>query len=568
MEKDETLRNEAANLESIILTDFLLCDFEMITNGGFAPLDRFMGEADYREVLSNLRLKNGVVFPIPVTLPVNKKYDQGVRVALRDMYGNILAIMTIEECYAWNKKEYSEAVLGSYDKTHPLVSIMDQWGNYNIAGPIEVITLPQHYDFKHLRMSPKQVREKIKKKGNKNLVAFQTRNPLHRAHEELTKKAAAKTRGTLLLHPVVGMTKPGDVDYITRVKCYEILVKNYYKDQDVILSLLPLAMRMAGPREALWHAIIRKNYGATHFIVGRDHAGPGKNSKGEPFYDPYDAQKLVLKYADEIGIKILTFNEMVYIEETNSYKESSEVKEGETIRSISGTQVRTDYLAKNRLLPGWFTRPEVADILNSTYISRLQQGYCLWFTGLSASGKSTIARAVESELSKNGRATTVLDGDIVRRRLSKGLGFNKEDRNENVKRIGYVASQIVKHNGIVICAAISPYRKARETVRRYFDKDRFIEIYVSTPIEVCEQRDPKGLYSLARQGKLSRFTGVDDVYEPPKDPEVIIDTSLTSLEDSVLTILKVLSQRGFYDLQNGSHYDVKTPHNNKQTNWQ
>lgn len=544
----EALKQEAGNLESIVLDPVQMCDFEMIANEGFAPLDRFMGKADYKNVLSDMRLLDGSVFPVPVTLPVDEEYEIGSRIALRDSYGTLLAVMTIEEQYTWDKKEYGTALLGSYDTAHPFIPVIESWGDYNISGQLEVIALPQHQDFKELRFTPEEVREKVAKSGNKNLVAFQTRNPLHRAHEELTKRAAASANATLLLHPVVGLTKPGDIDHITRVRCYKALADNHYGGQEVILSLLPLAMRMAGPREALWHAIIRKNYGATHFIVGRDHAGPGNNSLGEPFYEPYQAQELALRYADEIGVKILTFNEMVYVEELDDYKESSDVKDGETVRSISGTQVREEYLVSGKPLPEWFTRPEVAKILADANVTRMRQGFCLWFTGLSASGKSTIAQAVESKLNESGRATTVLDGDIIRTHLSKGLGFSREDRDENVKRIGYVASQVVKHNGIAICSAISPYEEARNAVRRYFEGGRFIEVYMSTPLEVCEVRDPKGLYALARQGKMPGFTGIDDAYEVPRNPEIKVDTSVKSVDEAVQGILGYLSEKGFYAL--------------------
>lgn len=545
----EALKQEASSLESIVLSPVQICDFEMIANGGFAPLDRFMGKADYDSVLSRMRLANGSLFPVPVTLAVDEEYEIGARVALRDAYGALLAVMTIEEQYAWDKKDYGAALLGSYDTVHPFISVIEAWGAYNISGPLEVIATPQHEDFKELRLTPAQVRERAAKSGNKNLVAFQTRNPLHRAHEELTKRAAASANATLLIHPVVGLTKPGDIDHITRVRCYKALTDSYYSDQKVILGLLPLAMRMAGPREALWHAIIRKNYGATHFIVGRDHAGPGNNSLGEPFYKPYRAQELVLQYADEIGIKILTFNEMVYIEELDSYKELSDIKEGETVRSISGTKVREEYLALGRPLPEWFTRPEVASILADANVPRIKQGFCLWFTGLSASGKTTIAQAIENKLNESGRVTTMLDGDIVRTHLSRGLGFSKEDRDENIKRIGFVASQVVKHNGVAICSAISPYKEARDTVRQYFEQGRFIEVYISTPLEICEARDPKGLYSLARQGKISGLTGIDDDYEAPSNPEIKIDTSMTSVSDAVRIILKELDIKGFYALR-------------------
>lgn len=552
-EAAQSLRLEAASLETITLNDRLLCDFEMIANGGFSPLTTFMNEADYKKVLTTMRLESGVVFPVPVTFPVSKQYEIGARIALRDIYGTILAVMTIEEQYEWDKEEYATSLIGSYDRAHPFIPELETWGNYNISGKLEVLSLPQHEDFTHLRLTPAQTRERLENLKNERVVAFQTRNPLHRAHEELTKKAAHIANATLLLHPVVGMTKPGDIDYITRVRCYEVLVEKYYSGQEVLLSLLPLAMRMAGPKEALWHAIIRRNYGASHFIVGRDHAGPGNNSKGEPFYGPYDAQVLVEQYADEIGITVMKFNEMVFVEELGEYRETSELEENQTVRNISGTQVREEYLANNKPLPEWFTRPEVARILMDANVPRHKQGYCLWFTGLSASGKSTIARAVESRLNESGRLTTMLDGDVVRTHLSKGLGFSREDRDENVKRIGFVASQVVKHNGVAICAAISPYNDARKAVRNYFESGHFIEIYISTPIEVCEARDPKGLYALARSGKMPGFTGVDDEYQAPESPEIAIDTSKVSVTEGVELILRLLDEQyGYYALQQNS----------------
>lgn len=544
--KRDELMLEASQLPSITLSDRLLCDFEMIANGGFSPLSQFMGQKDYQGVIDHMRLEDNTLFPVPITFPVSEKYEIGSRVSLRDSYGNVLAVMTIEEQYAWNKEEYAKGLLGSYDVAHPFVPELDKWGKYNIAGKLEAIALPSYGDFSHIRLTPQQVRGRAKSFDNEHVVAFQTRNPLHRAHEELTKKAAEQANATLLIHPVVGLTKPGDIDYITRVRCYEALVEKYYEGYNVILSLLPLAMRMAGPREALWHAIIRRNYGASHFIVGRDHAGPGNNSAGNPFYEPYEAQALVAQYADEIGMIILNFNEMVYVEELGEYKEVNELIEGQTVRSISGTQVREEYLAQSKQLPEWFTRPEVARILMDANVPRVKQGYCIWFTGLSASGKSTIARALESRLNETGRLTTILDGDVIRSHLSKGLGFSREDREENVKRIGYVASQVVKHNGIAICAAISPYEDARNSVRGYFKNDHFIEVYVSTPLEICEARDPKGFYSLARQGKMSGFTGIDDEYQPPQNPELSIDTSVISVDESVEKILGLLENKYGY----------------------
>lgn len=537
----DKLLSKAGSLRTVVLSERCLCDYEMIANGAFSPLSQFMGEKDYQNVLKNMRLANGVLFPVPVTLPTDEQFEIGEKVTLRDNYGNVLAIMTVEEHYKWDKKEYATALLGSDDIAHPLVKEMKHWGKYNIAGPIIALSLPPRQEFSELRLTPKQVRAKASSYPSKNMVAFQTRNPLHRAHEELTKRAAKKAKATLLIHPAVGLTKPGDVDYITRVRCYKTLVDNYYSDYDVVLSLMPLAMRMAGPKEALWHAIIRKNYGASHFIVGRDHAGPGKNSQGQDFFGPYEAQALVTTHASELEMEIMTFNEMVYVPSQDTYKEVSELENGEEPLSISGTQVREDYLAKGKALPAWFSRPEVSEILIEASIPTNRLGYCIWMTGLSGAGKSTIANQLSYRLNELGRTTTLLDGDIVRKHLSKGLGFSREDRDENVKRIGFVASEVVRHNGMAICAAISPYADTRETVRSYFADGRFIEVYVSTPLEVCEKRDPKGLYASARRGELKGFTGIDDEYQAPANPEIVLDTSILSVDDCVTKILQKLN---------------------------
>ncbi len=539
------LKQLAADLDSIVLNDRAICDLEMLAVGAFSPLRGFMDQKDYDSVLKKMRLADGTLFPMPITLPVDRKYDIGKKIALRDGFGNLLAIMTVEDAYEWDAEEYAKNVLGSNDDTHMLVREMKSWGQYNVSGELQVLSLPDHKDFTAHRLTPKEVRQRLTKLGNKNVVAFQTRNPLHRAHEELTKRAAAAIKGTLLLHPVVGMTKPGDVDHITRVRCYQALLNNHYEEYEALLSLLPLAMRMAGPREALWHAIIRRNYGANHFIVGRDHAGPGKDSQGEPFYGPYDAQELVKRHEDELGIKILTFNEMLYIPGADKYMEAHEVEEGVETAAISGTQVREDYLAKGQLLPEWFTRSEVAAVLAEAYPPSLNQGFCLWFTGLSGAGKSTIAQAVEATLHERGRRTTMLDGDIVRLNLSKGLGFSKEDRETNIGRVGFVASQVVYHHGIAICALISPYREARDKVRKLFPEGNFIEIYVSTPLEVCKERDPKGHYIKSNQGKMKGFTGVDDTYEPPVNPDITIDTSNSTIGESVEAVLAKLRNRSF-----------------------
>jgi sulfate adenylyltransferase len=529
------------------ITPRSLCDLELLATGAFSPLNRFMGRADYERVIHEMRLEDGTLFPIPVTLPLDPKILEGgvEQVVLSDARNNRLAIMQIEEVYEWNAEEEAQLVLGTTDLKHPLVSEMKRWGKVYVSGAIKMLELPRYHDFTDLRRTPAEVRERLNAMGHANVVAFQTRNPMHRIHEELTKRASEEVNGSLLIHPVVGMTKPGDVDHYTRVRIYRALVENYYDKNRTLLSLLPLAMRMAGPREAVWHAIIRRNYGATHFIIGRDHAGPGKDSNGKPFYGPYDAQMLLSEHAPEIGVKPVDFKELVYIADSESYEEANKVPEGAKIFSISGTQVRDDYLAKGKQLPEWFTRKETSDILQQMYPPRQQQGICIWFTGLSGAGKSTTAEILVSMLLERGRQVTLLDGDVVRTHLSKGLGFSREDRDANILRIGYVSSEIARHGGLVITAAISPYLNTRTEVRKLVGEERFIEVYVDTPIEVCEQRDVKGMYAKARQGLITGFTGVDDPYEVPVNPEITLDTVNFTPEENAAKIVQYLEANRF-----------------------
>jgi sulfate adenylyltransferase len=494
-----------------------------------------------------MRLMNGAIFPMPITLPVDESADIHLddHIALRTPKNDVLAIMTVEEIYRWEQDAETMAVFGTIDSRHPMVAEMPRWGKLYISGKLEVLSLPRHYDFANLRLTPAQVRERLASYGHRNVVAFQTRNPLHRVHEELTKRAIDAVDGVLLLHPSVGMTKPGDVDHYTRVRAYKALTDHYYDPDRIVLALLPLAMRMGGPREALWHAVIRRNHGANHFIVGRDHAGPGKDSTGKDFYGPYDAQQLVAQYADELDIRMVPFKELIYLPDQDRYEEESSIPQGTRVAKISGTQVREDYLNKGRLLPDWFTRPEVAEVLADSYPARHKQGVCVWFTGLSGAGKSTIADILTTLLLENGRQLTVLDGDVVRTHLSKGLGFNREDRDTNIRRIGFVAAEIVRHGGVVICAAISPYRATRADVRNMMGSDQFVEVYVNTPIEVCEQRDVKGLYAKARRGELKEFTGIDDPYEAPLNPEITLLTTETTPEENARLILHYLAEQGF-----------------------
>jgi sulfate adenylyltransferase len=546
-EERQYLLEQTSMLPSVQISARALCDLELLATGAFSPLDRFMGRDDYERVLHEMRLSDGTLFPLPITLPVNASdlEDTRDRLVLRDARNNVIAVMQVEEIYPWDAQQEAQLALGTTDTRHPLVSEMNTWGSHYISGALKVINLPTYYDFTDLRRTPAEVRERLRAMGYAHTVAFQTRNPLHRIHEELTRRAADEIQGSLLIHPVVGLTRPGDVDHYTRVRIYRSLVDTYYDPQRTLLSLLPLAMRMAGPREALWHAIIRRNYGATHFIVGRDHAGPGKDSSGKPFYGPYDAQEMLAQHANEVGVQMVPFKELLYLEDQGEYVEANQVPEGARVASISGTQVREDYLAKGRLLPEWFTRPETAAILAQMHPPRHQQGFCLWFTGLSGAGKSTIAEIVTSLLLEHGRQVTLLDGDVVRTHLSRGLGFSREDRDTNILRIGFVAGEVVRHHGVAVCAAISPYRSTRNENRQRVGSERFIEVFINTPLEVCEQRDVKGMYARARRGEIKGFTGIDDPYEPPVDPEISLETVGVSPEDNARRIIAYLQEQGF-----------------------
>ena len=542
---DDALEHAKA-LPAVRLSGRAVCDLELLAKGAFSPLDRFMGAADYNRVVGEMRLAGGHLFPIPVTLPVGP--DEVVKldteVALLDSRNEIVATMTIEEIYEWDLVKTAAEVFGTNDARHPLVAEMHRWGTRNISGQLKVLRLPTHFDFRDLRLTPAQTRDRLEQTGFENVVAFQTRNPLHRAHEELTKRAIDDVNGVLLLHPVVGMTKPGDIDYFTRVRTYKVLASKYYDQNRIVLSLLPLAMRFAGPREALWHALIRRNYGANHMIIGRDHASPGNDSTGRPFYPPYAAQELVQSLENEVGVKVLPFGEFVYLPDEDRYEDVRKIEAAATTAQLSGTLAREWYRQGGEELPPWFARTEVSEAIATTYPPRHRQGFCVWFTGLSASGKSTTAEILTVLLQEFGRQVTLLDGDVVRHNLSRGLGFSKEDRDLNIRRIGFVASEIVKHQGTVICAAVSPYRATRNEVRNTVGSDRFIEVFVDTPIEECERRDAKGMYSKARRGELKNFTGIDDPYEAPVQPEVVLDTMNNSAEENARAVVDYLLKCG------------------------
>ncbi|WP_204113336.1 bifunctional sulfate adenylyltransferase/adenylylsulfate kinase [Shimia biformata] len=547
----QKLKVEAADLTSWDLTPRQICDLELLMNGGFNPLKGFLSEADYDGVVENMRLADGTLWPMPITLDVSEEFasslELGQDIALRDQEGVILGTMTVTDRWEPNKAREAEKVFGANDDAHPAVNYLHNTaGKIYLGGPVTGIQQPVHYDFRGRRDTPNELRAYFRKLGWRKVVAFQTRNPLHRAHQELTFRAAKEAQANLLIHPVVGMTKPGDVDHFTRVRCYEAVLDKY-PQSTTTMSLLNLAMRMAGPREAVWHGLIRANHGCTHFIVGRDHAGPGKNSAGEDFYGPYDAQDLFREYEEEIGLKMVDFKHMVYVQERAQYEPNDEIedKDNVTILNISGTELRRR-LQEGLEIPEWFSFPEVVKELRRTRPPRSKQGFTVFFTGYSGSGKSTIANALMVKLMEmGGRPVTLLDGDIVRKNLSSELGFSKEHRDLNIRRIGYVASEITKNGGIAICAPIAPYATTRRAVREEIEQyGAFVEVHVATSIEECERRDRKGLYKLAREGKIKEFTGISDPYDIPENPELRVETENVEVDNCAHQVLLKLENMG------------------------
>jgi len=557
-ERIDELKAHSREWPSWDLTPRQICDLELLMSGGFSPLRGFMTRADYERVCHMMRLASGVLWPMPITLDVTEQFASSLKpgsstVALRDPEGVMLAVLHVEDVWQPDKKAETESVFKSTSNAHPGVDyVLNKANPSYVGGRIEGVQPAAHYDFKSLRLTPAELRAEFARLGWRRVVAFQTRNPMHRAHVELTFRAAKQVEANLLIHPSVGMTKPGDVDYFTRVRCYQLLLSKF-PPGTVKLSLLPLAMRMGGPREAIWHALIRKNHGCTHFIVGRDHAGPGNDTNGKPFYGPYEAQELFKKHEADIGVSMVQFNMMVYLEDEDKYVPDNEVPKGSRVLNISGTELR-QRLNEGRDIPTWFTYPEVVEELRRSYPPRHKQGVTIFFTGLSGSGKSTIANVLLTKfLETGGRPVTLLDGDLVRKHLSSELGFSKEHRDINIRRIGYVASEITKNGGIAICSPIAPYDAVRKQVRSMVEPlGGFILVHVSTPLETCEQRDRKGLYAKARAGIVKEFTGISDPYEEPKDAEVVINTADLTPEESAQEIILHLEREGFVGVNAGA----------------
>ena len=544
------LKAESRDWPSHDLTPRQSCDLELLLGGGFSPLTGFMPRRDYDRVCAEMRLAGGALWPLPITLDVSEelaaKLAPGARLALRDPEGVMLAALQVEDVWRPDREAEAEAVFGTANREHPGVAhLLDGTQPYYVGGTLTGVEPVTHYDYRLLRHSPRELRAEFAKLGWTRVVAFQTRNPMHRAHQELTLRAAKEVEASLLIHPVVGLTRPGDVDHYTRVRCYQALLHRYPR-RTALLSLLPLAMRMGGPREALWHAIIRKNYGCTHLIVGRDHAGPGSDSSGAPFYGPYEAQELLSRHQSEIGVTMVPFRMMVYVEASDSYAPVDEVPEGARTLNLSGTELRAR-LASGRDVPAWFTFPDVVAELRRSHPPRHGQGFTVFFTGLSGSGKSTIANVLLVKfLELGGRPVTLLDGDLVRKHLSSELGFSKAHRDLNIRRIGYVASEITKNGGIALCAPIAPYDAVRKDVRSMVQPlGGFILVHVATPLAVCEQRDRKGLYAKARAGIIKEFTGISDPYEEPADADISIDTTRLTAEEAAQQIVLHLEKEGY-----------------------
>jgi sulfate adenylyltransferase len=557
-ERAAELKAQSKDWPSWDLTGRQLCDLELLMNGGFSPLNGFMNRADYDGVCKDMRLANGTLWPMPITLDVTEDFAKKLtagssKIALRDPEGVMLAVLHVSDVWQPDRTTEAKAVFGSTSAAHPGADYAINKSNpWYVGGKVEGLQEPSHYDFRELRLSPKDVRAEFQRTGWTKCVAFQTRNPMHRAHVELTMRAAKQVEANLLIHPSVGMTKPGDVDYFVRTRCYQLLLPKY-PHGTAKLSMLPLAMRMGGPREAVWHGLIRKNYGCTHFIVGRDHAGPGKDTDGKNFYGPYDAQELFKKHEAEMGVVMVPFQMMVYLEGEDRYVPADEVPQGAKVLDISGTELR-NRLNEGREIPAWFTYPEVVQELRRSYPPRHKQGVTIFFSGLSGSGKSTIANALITKfLETGGRPVTLLDGDLVRKNLSSELGFSKEHRDINIRRIGYVASEITKNGGIAVCAPIAPYEATRKAVRQMIEPfGGFILVHVATSIEICEQRDRKGLYAKARAGIVKEFTGISDPYETPTNAEVTIDTGKLSPEEAAQTIILHLEREGFIGVNGNS----------------
>jgi sulfate adenylyltransferase len=544
------LKKLSMDLASITLDDRQLCDLELLTTGAFSPLTGFMNRSSYESVLDRMQLQDGTLWPIPICLDISatvtKPLEAGQSVAIRDPEGFLLAIMHVEDIWRPDKEIEANLLFGTTDRVHPGVAdLFRNSGEYYVGGALEVLSLPLHFDFKQLRMTPPEVRGLYKKLGWNRIVGFHAINTMHRPEYEMAIRAMQQSRANLLLLPGVGMSGPGDFDYYTRVRCYRHLV-GYFPPESAVMSLLPICTRMAGPRDALLQCIVAKNYGCTHFIIGHRHADPGGYNGLAPFYDSGATQSFVKETAEAVGITVIPFDELVYLPFEDEFQPKDEVAGGTETISLSSMDIR-ERIRTGRRIPRWATFPEVVGELKKAYPPPSRQGFTVFFTGLSGAGKSTIARVLYAKMLEIGkRPVTLLDGDIVRLNLSNELSFSKEHRDINVRRIGFVASEITKNRGVAICAPIAPYAATRAEIRTSIEAvGGFIEVHVATPLDVCEQRDRKGMYAKARAGLIKGYTGIDDPYEIPDAPEVRVDTSGKTPDEAAQEILLHLGQRRY-----------------------
>jgi len=549
-ERAAVLKELSFSLPDITLNERQLCDLELLATGAFSPLDGFMRRSDYESVLDRMRLQSNLFWPVPVCLDVTEmqaqSLDTGQSVTLRDPEGFLLAVMHIDDMWPVDREKEADSVYGTHDEEHQGVHYLySAVGDVYIGGRMEVLSLPLHFDFKQLRMSPQETRAAFDKLGWKRVVGFQTRSPMQRPQFEMTMRAMRAAKANILIHPAVGMTQPGDFDHYTRVRCYKAVTGQYPPDS-FLLNLLPFAMRMAGPKEALLHAIVSKNYGCSHFIVGRDHAGPGKNGNNHRFYATNAATDLAKAHSQELEIDIVPFEELVYLPFEDEYQTKDKVPEGAQTISLSGSDIQKRIKSGKRI-PDWATFPSVMQVLEQAYPPPSKQGFAVFMTGLSGAGKSTVAKVLYSRFQEiGGRPVTLLDGDIVRQNLSSQLSFSKEDRDTNVRRIGFVAGEITKNRGIAICAPIAPYEHTRQEIRKSIEAyGGFVEVHISTSLETCEKRDRKGMYAKARAGLIKGFTGVDDPYEVPANPEVRVDTTDITPDEAAREVLLYLGHKGY-----------------------
>jgi sulfate adenylyltransferase len=544
------LRDGSRTWPSWELTPRQLCDLELLLNGGFWPLCGFMTRNDHEAVCHGMRLADGTLWPIPITLDVAEEFAQrleaGAAIALRDPEGVMLAVLRVEDVWTSDRLEEAQLVYRTTDPGHPgVAALLDRANPWRVGGRIEGVQLPTHYDFRALRLTPGELREEFGRLGWSRVVAFQTHDPTDRAHQESALRAARDAQAGLLIHVMAGMRNPVDADHYARVRCYQRLTSACPPDT-AKLALLPLAPRMAEPRETLWQAIVSRNYGCTHLIPAGDHADPGCDSAGEPLHGAHEAQDLLRRHQAELGIEMVSCRRMVYVEDHDRYLPDDEVPTGARVHRVSEGEL-TQRLADGREIPHWLTFPDVVDELRRRHPPRPRQGFTIFFTGLSGAGKSTIANVLLVRfMEMGGRPVTLLDGDLVRRHLSSELGFSREHRDLNIRRIGFVAAEITKNAGIAICAPIAPYHRVRREVRKLVEAvGGFVLVHVSTPFEVCEQRDRKGLYAKARAGLITQFTGISDPYEAPGDAEVTIDTTMTTPDEASDRILAHLRREGY-----------------------